>query len=813
MFRNYILVAFRNLFRQRWYALLNVSGLAIGMACSILILLYVKSEVSFDRHHEDYQNIVRIENVSVTPDGARKPNFCSIAPSFVPLIEAEFPEFKHIARMFRPGQTMVHVGTRRFDEERLYFSEDDIFRILTIPLISGDPGTCLNGPGQIVLSRSVADKYFGSEDPMGKELTLDGEMSCMVSGVMADPVDHTHLPIDILVSYESLRGLYGEGENDYFFGQNNFSDNVCITYARLASGTDLSILEHRIMEMVDRLAATRPSADGRVTIPSKFMLLGLRPVADIHLNSHSRNELEPGGDSRMVWMFGLIAMIILCIACINFINISTARATRRAREVGLRKVSGAARISLILQFLGESLVVTIFAALLAIAMVELLLPVFGNLSGVMFEHGILAEPDQLLIIVVVVLVTGLASGLYPAFYLSMFRPSEILRGEVTGGRRGALGRKILVVFQFTVTIVLIVGVILAYRQIRFLRDANLGFDREHVLLTGIGTGMADRWETVKQRILEHPDVLAVAGSKRAPGDRLLDDPGYEILLDGQWQKSIFSMPHNRVDEDFFRTYDIRMAAGRDFSSDFQTDREEAVILNETAARYLGKTPAELVGTSIRWGNRSGTVIGVSTDFHYESLHSPITPVMTYQETPGAFTTISIRVSGRNMAAVMAHLDRVWSELQPGTDLEVQYLDDRVRRLYRNEERTMGILGAFSVLAVMIACLGLMGLVSYSVERRGKEISLRKVLGSSAGKIVALLSGNYMKLMLIANLVGWPIAYFLLTKWLSQFAYRVSMDWWVFVLSGLIAAAIAQLTVSLQSLRGALANPVDALRNE
>lgn len=459
------------------------------------------------------------------------------------------------------------------------------------------------------------------------------------------------------------------------------------------------------------------------------------------------------------------------------------------------------------------MVVTLVAAFLAIALVELSLPVFGRLSGVYFNHGILTEPDQVLIIILVVLTTGFASGVYPAFYLSMFRPSEILRGEVTGGKRGSLARKILVVFQFTVTIVLVVGVILAFRQIRFLRNADLGLDREHVLLTGMGSEMADRWETVKDRILEHPDILAVTGSKRAPGSRLLDDPGYEILLDGEWQKAAFSMPHNRVDVDFFDTYDIEIVAGRNFSNRFQTDRDEAVILNETAARRLGKSPGELVGTSIRWGDRSGTVIGISADFHYESLHSPIIPVMAYQENPGAFTTISIRVSGRNMADVMGHLNRVWGELQPGIDLNVQFLDDRIRLLYRNEERTMAILGAFSLLAILIACLGLMGLVSYSVERRSKEISLRKVLGSSTGRIVGMLSGSYMKLMVVAALIGWPLSYIVMSRWLGQFAYRVSMSWWVFVVSGLVAALIAQVTVSLQSLRGALANPADALRNE
>lgn len=813
MLRNYLTVAVRNMIRQKGYAFVNIAGLAIGMACSILILLYVRHELSYDRYHEKPDQIVRIENMSVQPDGTRTPNFCSIAPSFVPLIENGFPAFQSIARVFPPGRVLLQKEDRRFNEDRLYFTEHDIFRVLHLPLVAGNPDNCLKDPGTVVLSRSLARKIFGERNPMGQTLRIDGEFSVVVTGILEDPRSDTHLPIRALVGYETLRGLYGSGENDYFHGMNNFTDNVTYAYARLRPDVDRADLERRIMETVDRMAAARPDGEGRVAKPSTFMTLGLRPVTDIHLHSHSRNELEPGGDSRMVWMFTLVALVILLTACTNFVNLSTARASKRAREVGLRKVVGAGRARLIFQFIGESVAITLVAGLISVALAELLLPLFKSISGIRISSGFMFQPGQLLVTGGVFLLTGLVAGVYPAFYLSVYRPAEILRGAVSGGRRGARGRKILVVFQFSVTIALIIGMIMTYRQIRFLKRADLGLDREHILLADMSREFQERWEAVKQQLVAHPDIAAATASKRAPGGRLLDDPGFEIQLDGEWRNQPFSMPHNRVDLDFFRTYHVPMVAGREFSKDHPTDLTEAVILNETAARKLGKRPAELIGVPVRYGDNRWRVIGVCRDFHYESLHNRITPVMTYIRPAGHFTTVAIRVSGRNRQAVMDHLGQVWQQFQPGIPLDIQYLDDRFRALYRNEERTMAILGLFTVLAIVIGCLGMLGLVAYAVERRRREISIRKVLGCSPGGIVGLLSGDYLRLMLVANIIAWPVAWFMMNRWLGQFAYRVSSGWWVYVLSAVLALLIAQLTVGIQALKGASTNPADALRAE
>jgi putative ABC transport system permease protein len=818
MLKNYLKIALRNIGRHKGYSFINIAGLAIGMAVCILIVMFVRDELSYDTYHEHKDRIYRIERRWFAADGSVRGALCSVAPSFVPLLEEEFPEMEHVVRLLGSGDTLLTFGENNFVEERLYFAEQDIFEVFTIPMIKGNPETALKNPNSIVLSKSMVRKYFGDEDPMGKVMKVgsSGE-DYQVTGVMKDVPENSHLHFDFLASFITLKGRYTyyKDESDYFFGSTNFSDNVTYTYLRLARDADSRQVAGRLPGFIDRHLPTYESESGDIFYPSRWNNLMLRKVTDIHLRSHTSNELEPNSDIRYVTLFTLIAVFILIIACINFMNLSTARAVKRAREVGLRKVVGANRRLLTTQFLGESLLIALLAMALALVLVAILLPYFSAFSGHELRFGLLMNSVGILILVTVFLITGLAAGLYPAVYLSAYKPATILRGELTRGLRGAIMRKVMVVFQFAISAALIISVAVVFKQMRFLQNANLGFQRENIVLVPSDPVVLPNWREIKNELLKNPRILAATLSKRAPSGRLLDDPGFLIEINGEMVDSPFSMPHNRVEHDFFKTYGMKIVAGRDFSVDYPTDENEAFILNETAVRRLGlKSPEEAVGLPIetRAPDLSGRVIGVVADFNYESLHHEIVPMITYIRL-NQTNTMSLRIAAGDIRETIAYVQEVWGRFHPGYPVSYTFLDDRLNALYRNEERMMEMFGYFSLLAIFIACLGLFGLASFTTEQRTKEIGVRKVLGATVSKIIILLSKEFGKWVLVANIIAWPVAYFAMNKWLDNFAYRVNLGWTVFVLTAVLTSLIALLTVGYQSLKAAVANPADSLRYE
>ncbi len=816
MLKNYLKIALRNIRRHKSYSFINIAGLAIGMAVCILILMFVRDELSYDTHHEHKDRIYRIERQWFAADGSVRSELCSVAPSFIPLLEEEFPEMEHVARMVGNGDTLVTFGENNFVEERLYFAEDDIFEVFTIPMIKGNPQTALKDPNCIVLSESMVRKYFGDEDPMGKVMKVgsSGE-DYQVTGVIKDVPENSHLHFDFLASYMTLKGRYGRDKSDYFFGSTNFSDNVTYTYMRLARNADSREVAARMPGFIDRHLPTYESESGDIIYPSRWNNLILRKVIDIHLHSHTHNELEPNSDIRYVTLFTLIAIFILIIACINFMNLSTARAVKRAREVGLRKVVGANRRLLTTQFLGESLLLALLAMALALVLVSILLPYFSAFSGHELRLGLLINSVGILILVSVFLITGLAAGLYPAVYLSAYKPATILRGELTRGIRGAIMRKVMVVFQFTISAALIISVGVVFKQMRFLQNANLGFQRENIVLIPSDSIVLQNWREIKNELLKNPRILAATLSKRAPSGRLLDAPGFRAEINGEMVDGSFSMPHNRVEHDFFKTYGMKIVAGRDFSIDYPTDENEAFILNETAVRRLGlKSPEDAVGLPIetRAPNLSGRVIGVVADFNYESMHHKIVPMITYIRLEQT-NTVALRIAAGNIQETIAYVQGIWDRFHPGYPVSYTFLDDRLNALYRNEVRMMEMFGYFSLLAIFIACMGLFGLASFTTEQRTKEIGVRKVLGATVSKIIILLSREFARWVLAANIIAWPIAYFAMDKWLDNFAYRVNVGWTAFLLTAVLTSMIALLTVSYQSLKAALANPADSLRYE
>ena len=813
MIKNYIKIALRNILKHKGYSFINIFGLAIGMAVCILILLYVQDELSFDSYHQHADRIYRFERASLLPDGSIQPYFCTLAPSFVPILEKDIPEIEHAVRLFSPDNTLVKVGENGFSEERVFFAEEDIFDVFTIPLIKGNPETALKNPSSIVLSRSMARKYFGDKDPMGLETEIDNRFIVQVTGVMEDSPPNTHIHMDFLISYISLKGLYGQGENDYFLGTRNFTDNVTLVYARLAENTSAEAIQDKIPESLDRYIPAREDSDGNLLKASERMFIHVRKVKDIHLFSHTTKEVEPNSDMRYVILFTAVAIFILIIACINFLNLSTARASKRAKEVGLRKVIGADRKRLSIQFLGESMVICLIAMLFAVGIVVLVLPYFRAFSGHEIFLNHIFSLKGLLILAGIFLASGLAAGVYPALYISAFQPVTILKGELSRGLKGRFMRKVLVVFQFAMTIALIFAVYVVNNQMLFLRNADVGYEKENILMIPADREVITRWQELKQELLRNPKVLAACLSKRAPTGRLLDSPGFTIEIDGEQRRSPFGMPHNRVSHEFFKTYNMTIVAGRDFSLEYSTDAREAFILNETAVRRLGiENPEDVIDAPMSVPGWSGRVIGVVKDFNYESMRDEIKPIVTYIA-PQQANTLSVRLAKGNIRETIDYIKGVWTRFRPGYPLQYNFLNDRINRLYLSEERMLQMFRYFSILAIIIGCLGLFGLASFTAEQRTKEIGVRKVLGATMPNIVVLLSFEFLKWVLIANIIAWPLAYYVMSGWLKNFAYKAGIGVVPFVLSSGLALVIAMLTVSYQSIKAAVSNPVDTLRYE
>jgi putative ABC transport system permease protein len=816
MVKNYLKIAWRNIWKAKGFSLLNIAGLGVGLAVCLLILFFVGDELSYDAYHEHADRIYRVQRAWLAADGSIRGEFANLAPSFVPRLRNDFPEIERIARIWGPGTIVVKSDDIVFTEERFFFAEPELFDIMTIPLVQGK-ASVLSETGSVILSRSTARKYFGNEDPLGKTLVVvsSSEFPMQVMGVMEDSPANSHIHFDFLASYLTLKGLYGSGDNDYFHGTRNFSDNVTGVFVRLARGVDGPDAEAKIPAFLDRIFPPRPDEQGRLVKTSDSQRLHFQKVKDIHLTSHTRSEYEPTSDLRTVVLFTIIAAFILVIACVNFMNLATARAVKRAKEVGLRKVVGAARRTLAVQFLGESLLVTFIALLLALGFVALALPAFSRFTGHSLSFGGIFAPTNFAILLGGFLLTGLVSGLYPALYISSYRPGTILRGELTRGKGGAAFRKALVVFQFAISIGLIFSVTVVTKQMRYIQNADLGYDRENILLVPVGREILGRWPDIKTGLLEEKDILAATLSKRAPTGRLLDSPGFWAEVRGEKIQSAFSMPHNRVEHDFFKTFGMDIVAGRDFSIDHPSDATDAFILNETAVRRLGfERPEDAI--DIPFGTiapfRTGRVIGVVRDFNYESLRETVVPIVTYV-LPAQANTLSLRIAPGSMNRVLEHVQAVLDRASPGGPRRADFLADRLFALYRNERRTMKMFGAFSLLAVSIGCLGLFGLAAFSAERRTKEIGVRKVLGATSTGIAAILAKEFTRWVVVANLIAWPLAYLGMTDWLRSFAYRTSIGAWPFLLSGALALAIALLTVSAQAIKAALADPVRSLRYE
>ncbi|MFC2155172.1 ABC transporter permease [Acidobacteriota bacterium] len=815
MFKNYLKIFFRNIIRYKGYSFINLAGLAIGIACCVLIMLYVKDEISYDRFHEKHDRIFRVERKGTFK--GQDYHVPVTAHPTGPAFETDFAQVLHAVRLY-PRQVVIKNWKNHRFEEQVFFADHALFETFTFPLLKGTAATALKEPNSVVLTEKMSEKYFGSRDTLGQTLTIhwaNRSQDLKVTGIMKKIPHNSHFNSDFFVSYTTLPAFIGDQLQNWF-------NNSVYTYILLQQQSDAKELQAQLPAFIEKhLGKMARKFFSKDMDLSNILQMQLRPVTDIHLYAKLGWEIDPQGNISSIYVFSAIAFFILLIACINFMNLSTARSAGRAKEVGLRKTVGANRGLLIKQFIGESVCLTILAGILALLLVELLLPAYNHFTGKELANTIFSQPLSMLAFLGLLLVVGFISGSYPAFFLSSFQPVIVLKGSTASkaDRRSLILRKALVVFQFAISIFLIIGTLIVMNQMNYVKNRNLGFQKEQVLvLRTRDQALASRNDAFKAELLKNSNILHVAASSNIPGARDFSDQG--IIREGKSNDDFVVTYNFDIDEDFIPLLGIELAAGRNFSKNFATDREDGYIINETAVKAFGwDSPDEAVGKRLMRPTRidsgqfhKGTIVGVVKDFHFKSLHQKIEPLLFFMNS-NSLNYINIKLKTADISNTMAHIREKWSEFSPAYTFEFFFFDQHFDRLYRSEERMHTLFKLFTLLAIFISCLGLFGLASFTTEQRTKEVGIRKVLGASVINVILHLSKEFIFWVALANLIAWPAAYFFMNKWLQNFAYRTGLGIEVFLLSGLLGLTIALLTVGYQSVKAALANPIKALKYE
>ncbi len=789
MWKNYLMTAWRNLRKHRGHSLINILGLAVGMAASLLIFLYVHRELSYDRFHGKAGRIHRVllldksMGVSNTYAGI---TFVAMAPE----IPEDVPEVEEAARVMHRGRQPLKVGEKRFYTREMAFADPSIFKIFDFGLLEGDPGSVLVEPFTAVLTMTMAETMFGEENPLGKTF-LWGDNEIRITGLLAEIPDNSHLWFDVLISLN-----FPDEEEGYGARMRDWGWIAAPTYVLLREGAETGDLEEKLIGVLRKNG-----------VEENFAVTH-QPLTETHLNSknvvfdrHNKNK----GDIGYVYALGAVAVFIMLIAIFNFMNLSTARSHSRAREVGMRKVVGARRRQLIGQFLGESLLLCMLGLVIALALVALAGTYLNAVHQLSLNLTALFQGPIALGILTGALTTGLLAGSWPAFVLSSFRPKNVLRGGSQGGGYAMGMRKVLVVMQFAISIGLIIGSGIVFQQMQYIKNKDLGYDRNQVLTLALNSETSAGFEPLVEKLGQSPAILSYSASGNLPG-RTMSRTG--VQPDGIAQTDPWIVSAMSMDENFISTLGLKLVEGRNFSRAFGTDADQAVIINRAAASAIGWD--EPVGKTFNDGELM--VVGVIEDFHFASLRHVVEPLMI-RFRPGSNGNLSLKLRAGSIPDAVAHLESVWKEFFPEHPLEFVFLDDEFDQLYHREQSFGSLTRSFTFLAIFISCLGLFGLASHTVEQRTKEIGIRKVLGAGASGLVVLLSKTYLNLVLVANLIAWPAAYLLMKSWLQDFAYRIELGVGVFFLSMLAAAVIAVFTVSFHSIRAAGADPVEALRYE
>jgi putative ABC transport system permease protein len=793
--KNYLRTAFRNLLRHKFYSAINIIGLAVGITSFLLIFLYVRHELSYDRYHEKADRTYRIAFSGNFGGGDL--DFAGVGAATAEALMNDFPEVTSSVRIYTQNtdRHRVRHGEKTFVETRVAFADASLFDVFTIPLLEGSLHEALAQPNTLAISDKTARKYFGRADPLGKTLTFDDAADYTVTGVFREIPSNSHFHFDFFAALETLE----ESRDTRWLNNMSFR-----TYIVLAEQADPKALETKFPGMVEKYCASLLELMKGQGARLDYYL---QPLTAIHLHSDLSDELEANGDIKTVTIFSAIAFFILVISCVNFMNLSTARSIQRAKEVGIRKVTGAFRSQLISQFLAESIVLGLLSLLAAMIIVQLVLPYFNGLDGkdLSVDFFIRGTSGPVALLAVIVFV-GMLAGSYPAFILSAFSPIAVLKQKSPPGSRGRRMRGALVIFQFAVSAVLIVGTATVYKQMSFIQNKKLGFRKEQTLVIHDAYILKSRVESFKNELLQNPDIVAatVSGYLPVTSQRTPD----VVSPEGTLRDRGAVVERWVVDYDYVKTMGMEIVKGRDFSREHSTD-STAVIVNEAAAEYFDwKKP---IGKSIKKNDVTYRVIGVVRDFHYESLRDHISPLVFFAGSSTDF--LSLRFKTENIASTLRWVEEKWNAFVPGQPFEYSFLDERFQGMYRAERQTRDIFGTFAALAIFIGCLGLFGLASFMAEQRTKEIGIRKVLGSSVPGIVFLLSKDFLKWVAAAFLLAVPVSYFAMTRWLADFAYRVHIGWDVFFVAGGTVLLISLLTVSTQSVRAALADPIDCLRYE
>ncbi len=794
MIKNYIIIALRNLVKHKGYSIINILGLVMGLSVFILISLYVNYEFSYDKYHARSDRIYRIIQHQPEKNFVNSDYFAFTQGPLGPTLMEKYPEVISAVRLNYTNNVLISYGNKSFIENDLFYADQEVFEIFSINLLKGNPSTALNDPGSVIISDKMAEKYFGNKDPIGEIIKVQDSVELEISGVLENMPQNSHFRMEFILPFEAYIERSEMNAEKWSPGW------YCLTYVLLANDADPIALEEKLVSLSAEVFKIN-------NIKSRLVLQSLNRI---HLYSNINGEISNNGDIKYVILLSSIALLILLIACINYMNLETARSARRGREVGIRKIVGAQKKQLIMQFLGESTFLTILSFGLSILVVEMILPVFNAHFERNISLSLLSSVIFLLFLFALILFTSLVSGSYLALLISSFKPIAILRGTFTRGSKGTGLRNVLVVFQFTVSIILIICTLVVRNQLKFIQKTDVGYSKDQIVVFRLQGGgrEAKNLETIKNELLNNSQILKVSASSSLP-NRITSFN--RVTWPECSSEPKLTMYIGEVDYEFCELYDIKIVSGRNFSRDFPSDAGGVILINEAAAKAL-KWKSPLGRRLSHWNGRDYEIVGIVKDYNFHSLHSKIEPMYLILR-PNISTYLSVKISGYHIPETIGFIKGEIKKFSPQYPFVYNFFDDVFDRAYRAEQEMGKMFIVYSGMAIFIACLGLLGLVAFTVENRIKEIGIRKVLGASVSSIINLLSRQFLKCILLSNIISWPIGYYAMNKWLQRFAYRVNLNVWIFIISGLAALIIALLTVSYRAIKAATANPVDSLRYE
>ena len=798
MIKHYFKTALRNLRKNKVFSFINILGLTVGLTCCLLMVLYIRHELSYDDFQKNGDRMARVIMEYSEGGSVMKGNFTStkVAPAF----KRNFPEVEQAVRMYK-GTRVIQYQDKLFDEKSFMYADSTFFDMFSFKLLKGNPQYALSGPNVVVFTRSAAKKYFGNDDPIGKTIKVGStETDYQVTGVIEDCPSNSQIKYDFLASFSSL----GVTQEDTYWDANY------TTYLLLKDKSSIASLQAKIPGFMKKEMATALSG-------GDYVNFHLEPLKSIHLHS-PYDGFEPNSSVTYIYIIGVVALLILAIACFTYVNLSTARSMERAKEVGIRKVSGAFKKQIFWQFIGESMILSVISLLLSLALAALLLPSFNHLADRQLSLSSMFSPLIIGLSLMIILCISLAAGSYPALILSGFQPVKVLKGAFKNTGSGLWLRKTLIVFQFAISAFLIVATFIIQNQLHYIQTKDLGYDKDHIVVLPLDQKTTGILNTIKTEFKMNPDVLSLTKANNEPINIV---SGYSMSRADQVGKGGISVNANVVDEDFIKTIGAKIIAGTDFTEQDSKDVLEPTeqekkkyhyILNESAAKALGWTPEEAIGKKMFLGEqRPGIVKAVVKDFNFSSFHDPIKPLVLFNEPWGG--SLLVKLSGKHLPQTLAFLESKWKQLIQHRPFEYRFLDDDYNKLYQSEMRLGKALNIFATIAILLAALGLFGLSAYSIQQRTKEIGIRKVLGASVPNVITLLSKDFLSLVIVASIIAFPIAWWVMHQWLQDFVYRVSIGWWIFLIAGIIAIIITLLTVSFLAIKAAVANPVKSLRTE